>query len=249
MTAVELPSTMSPAQLQGWAVLLDVAEAFPTGWCLVGGQMVWLLAAEHDTHPPRATEDVDVVVDVRAEPNGIQDLCNWLEKQRGFDLEGISPEGIGHRYIKAAEPGPGRIIFDVLAPENVGRRANLSTTRGARTLEAPGTRIALNNAERVEVTVGSRNGWVYRPRLLSAIIAKAVSTTIPTRSNERDFRDAAFLLSLVQDPVAAAQGLSRPERVRLSAINSLLDSQHEAWRPLGPERARLGHTTIEFLLA
>jgi hypothetical protein len=102
MTAVELPSAMPPAQLQGWAVLLDMAEAFPAGWCLVGGQMVWLLAAEHDTHPPRATEDVDVVVDVRADPDGIQKLCSWLEEQYGFDLEGISPEGIGHRNTKAA---------------------------------------------------------------------------------------------------------------------------------------------------
>ena len=100
--------------------------------------MVWLLAAEHHADPPRATDDVDVVVDVRAEPTGIRKLCLWLE-ERDFDLEGISPEGIGHRYVKPANPGPGQIIFDVLAPDNVGKRANLSTTQGARTLEAPGT--------------------------------------------------------------------------------------------------------------
>lgn len=246
---IVLPSTMPPAQRQGWAVLLDIAEAFPTGWCLVGGQLVWLLAAEYDTDPPRATDDVDVVVDVRAEPSGIEELCKWLESQHGFDLEGISPEGIGHRYVKAAAPEPGRVVFDVLAPDNVGRRANLSTTKGARTLEAPGTRVALNNSERVEVSIDDRNGWVCRPGLLSAIVAKAAAITIPARYNERDFRDAAFLLALVPDPVAAAQALSKSDRTRLRAISPLLDNRHEAWRPLGPERARLGHATLEFLLA
>ena len=54
---------MSPAQHQGWRVLLDLAKIFPAGWCLVGGQMVWLLAADHGVDPPRATDDVDLVVD------------------------------------------------------------------------------------------------------------------------------------------------------------------------------------------
>ena len=131
---------MSPAQLEGWLILLDLGEAFPQGWCLIGGQMVWLLATEHDVAPPRATEDVDVVVDVRADPAGIQKLCRWLE-DCGFRLDGVSTDNIGHRYARTAQPGPGRVIFDVLAPDNVGSRAILTTTQGARTLEAPGDAI------------------------------------------------------------------------------------------------------------
>jgi len=136
---VALPKSMSPSQKQGWLILLDLAKAFPTGWCLVGGQMVWLLAAEHGAAPPRATDDVDLVVDIRAEPAGIRDLCRWLG-DRGFNLEGISPEGIGHRYVRQADPGQGEIKVDVLAPDNVGERADLSTTHGARTVEAAGSR-------------------------------------------------------------------------------------------------------------
>ena len=126
---VALPKSMSPSQKQGWLILLDLAKAFPTGWCLVGGQMVWLLAAEHGADPPRATDDVDLVVDIRAEPAGIRDLCRWLG-DKGFNLEGISPEGIGHRYVRQADPGQGEIKVDVLAPDNVGERADLSTTHG-----------------------------------------------------------------------------------------------------------------------
>ena len=114
---------MRPAQEQGWLTLLDLAKTFPGGWCLVGGQMVWLLAAEQGAIPLRATDDVDVVVDLRSEPTGVQALCNWLE-DKNFGLEGISPEGIGNRYFKAANPGPGNILFDVLALDNAGPRAN-----------------------------------------------------------------------------------------------------------------------------
>jgi hypothetical protein len=74
-----------------------------------------------------------------------------LARNKEFDLEGISPEGIGHRYFKAADPGPGDVVFDVLAIDNAGPRASLSTTHGARTVEATGSRRALNSAERVEV--------------------------------------------------------------------------------------------------
>ena len=248
MVAVALPAAMSPAQRQGWLVLLDLAEAFPTGWCLLGGQMVWLLATERGVDPPRATDDVDVVVDIRSEPDGIRELCLWLESS-GFDLEGISPEGIGHRYVRAASPGPGRVIFDVLAPDNVGERANLSTTKGARTLEVPGSRVALNNAERVQVSVGVRVGWVYRPKLTAAIAVKAAATTITSRFIvERDFADAAFLLSLIPDPVTAAEDLSNSERRQLRMLRPLTNAGHQSWTSLGAERARLGQAALDFLL-
>lgn len=248
MAPVALAETMSPAQHQGWRVLLDLAKVFPVGWCLVGGQMVWLLAAEHGADPPRVTDDVDLVVDIRAEPTGIRDLCHWLENN-SFDLAGISPDGIGHRYVRAAAPGPGSIMFDVLAPDNVGARADLATTQGARTIEAAGSRRALNNSELVEVSITGTTGQVFRPTLNAAIVLKATAATIPTRTEkDLDLSDAAFLLSLVPDPIEAARNLSKPDRKQLRAVSALLDEQHEAWRPLGRERARLGRTALDIML-
>lgn len=238
---------MSPAQQQGWLSLIDLGSAFRTGWCLVGGQMVWLLAAEHGEVPPRATDDVDVVVDIRSLPTGIQDLCRWLE-DNGFELDGISPDGIGHRYAKAADRDPGLVMFDVLAADNVGTRANLSTSRGARTVEAAGSRRALNNLERVEVSVSHTAGFVYRPTLTAAIVLKAVAAQIPTRTDiGPDLSDSAFLLSLVPDPVTAARSLSRSDRAQLRTLAPLLASEHQAWRPLGREGARLGRTALDLL--
>jgi len=239
---------LSPAQDEGWQTLLDLAEAFPAGWCLVGGQLVWLLAAEHGAVPPRATDDVDVVVDVRAEPAGVRTVCSWLES-RGLELEGINAHGIGHRYVRPADPGPGMVIFDVLAPDNVGPRAKLTTSPPARTVAAPGGRLALNSAEAVRVSIGGRAGTVMRPSLLAAILVKAAATTLATRTNrDRDWTDAAFLLSLVPDPIAMTAELVRADRTRLRRLTPLLDSGHAAWRPLGDERARLGHATLEFLV-
>jgi len=248
MAPVTLAETMSPAQHQGWRVLLDLAKVFPAGWCLVGGQMVWLLAAEHGVDPPRATDDVDLVVDIRAEPAGIRNLCHWLE-DNGFELAGISPDGIGHRYVRAASPGPGSIMFDVLAPDKVGARADLATTQGARTIEAAGSRRALNNSEFVEVSIAGTTGLVLRPTLNAAIVLKATAATIPTRTEkDLDLSDAAFLLSLVPDPIKAARNLSSPDRKQLRAVSALLDEQHKAWRPLGRERARLGQTALDIML-
>jgi len=52
MTVVVLPP-MSAAQEQAWAALLDIAERLPSGWCLVGGQMVHLHCVERGVVPPR----------------------------------------------------------------------------------------------------------------------------------------------------------------------------------------------------
>jgi hypothetical protein len=38
---------MTPAQHDGWKLLLDLGDESVSTWCLVGGQMVWLLAAEY----------------------------------------------------------------------------------------------------------------------------------------------------------------------------------------------------------
>jgi len=238
---------MTPAQQQGWDVLLDLAVDLPASWCLLGGQMVWLHALEHGAEPPRATEDVDVVVDVRTNPTAIRRLCTWLEV-RDFSLEGISAQGIGHRYAREALGAPGRVVFDVLAPDRLGARADLTTTPPARTVSAPGARTALNNSERIDVVVGGRAGYVFRPPLVAAILAKAAATTIAARTvPERDWTDAAFLLTLVADPFAAAAKLTRTEMRRLQRIDALLDERHAAWRTLG-SRARLGHTTLQLLL-
>jgi hypothetical protein len=149
--------SMTPAQEESWRILLDLYPAFSAGWCLVGGQMVWLFANEYHVDPIRVTEDVDVVVDIRADQRAIRRLCAWLE-DRQLRLEGMNVEGIGHRFTSTTFQGLGKVAFDILAPDNMGERADLTTSPPARTVSAPGTRVALDSAQRIEVVSGGMRG-------------------------------------------------------------------------------------------
>lgn len=245
---------LTAAAEQGWATLFELAETDTDSWLLVGGQMMHLLAAESGTVLLRPTDDVDVVVDVRTRPGGTEWLANWLT-DRGFELEGISADGIGHRLVRPADPGPGRVAFDVLAPEGLGRRTPVFTRRPARTVQTPGSRQAFDRSEVVQVTVhGSRggeerSGLVRRPNLLGALVLKAVATRIPVRKNPmRDWQDAALLLALVADPVTTAAECGRKDRQRLSVLAPLHDREHPGWALLGSQESRYGTTTLAFLL-
>ena len=251
-------STMPPAQQQGWHVLLDLGqERVFTQWCLIGGQLTLLHAAEHGVRKPQPTLDMDVVVNLVERPGGTEWLAGWLVA-RGFEMDGVSPEGIGHRFTHAAgdDPRLGQVRFDILAPENMGQRANLFTRRPARTVQAPGTRQALDRAQEVSVTVPAggalpvRTGTIRRPSLLGALVGKACAVRIATRTHpERDLQDAAVLLACIQDPIAIADTLVVKDRRRLTALQPLADADHPQWRTLDPADHQRGHDAVGFLLA
>jgi len=84
---------LTERQRQSWLGLLDVVADFSDGWCLVGGQMVHLYCQERGFSPSRPTNDDDVVLDVRAQPNVLRDFALALAAV-GFTSAGVSPEGI-----------------------------------------------------------------------------------------------------------------------------------------------------------
>jgi hypothetical protein len=67
---------------------------------LLGGQMVFLHEVERRATDVRPTDDVDVVVDLRAEPAGLTRIHASLSLA-GFDQNDPSPEGMAHRYRRA----------------------------------------------------------------------------------------------------------------------------------------------------
>ncbi len=83
----------------------------------------------------RPTDDVDVVLDLRVEPDGLSIVHRALTES-GFTQRLPDPDGIAHRYLRAGA------TFDVLAPDNLGQRARLTLGNG-RTIEAPGASQAL----------------------------------------------------------------------------------------------------------
>ena len=96
-----------------WDALLDIADRVPEGWTLIGGQMVLLHGLEKDRIPPRVSEDLDLVVDVRVRPPVLATLVSALA-DLGFTDAGVSADGVAQRFIR------GGVGVDVLAPDGVG---------------------------------------------------------------------------------------------------------------------------------
>ena len=124
---IDLP-TREPVTRAIHQRLIHLAALQPHGWTLVGAQMVALHAHEQNRRPPRGTTDADVVVNVRAVQDATERFSRLLV-DNGFQLDGVSPEGIGHRFTD------GTVKIDVLAPDGLDRRrARLLTVPPARTL-------------------------------------------------------------------------------------------------------------------
>ena len=136
MTAqpIRLPSMGEPVD-ELWTVLMDLGDDLAVRWTLIGGQMVLLHALEHGRSPSQVSQDGDIVADIRSDQGGLKAVVAALTRA-GFDLESISTFGVAHRYKRAT--GGRFVVVDVLAPEGVGERADLSTTPPGHTIEVPG---------------------------------------------------------------------------------------------------------------
>jgi len=219
-----------PAEVTAWSALLDLSEFRRQGWTLVGGQMVHLLAWEHGEESPRVTTDADVVLDVRAYQTALQDVTQKLIDS-GFDEDGVSPDGIGHRYRHCQNT---EAQVDVLLPEGV-RVERYKTVTGARTIAAAGSVQALERSMRQKVAVGNRHGSIIRPDVRAALVAKAAAYQAErgTLIAERHLRDFAYLTSLYARHYSAAElreRLTKKDRERIAnALGSLLPA-NPAWR-------------------
>lgn len=225
-----------------WETLLELANAELHEWTLIGGQMVLLHALEHGVEPTRVSHDIDVVVNARVVASGISGIRSFVEslESLGFSLAGASPDNIAHRYQRD------RASIDVLAPERLGSRADLTTTRPGRTLEVPGGTQALARTELLPVQFNDLHGLVPRPSLLGAIVCKAAAVAVAGTTAAQQ-RDVALLLSLVADPIEVAKETQNKDRERLRDIAELADPDHRVWEDLpedAADRARLAYKTF-----
>ncbi len=160
---VVLPPLLG-GQAESWSALVELAPALGDNWLLVGGQMVFLHEVERCATDVRPTDDVDVVVDLRAEPAGLARIDSALTSA-GFDQDSPGPEGMAHRYRRGAA------VVDVLAVDNVGKRTQLKIGSG-RTIEAPGTSQAFHRSGLLMVDVDGATMQIRRPDLVGALLAR-----------------------------------------------------------------------------
>lgn len=219
-------------QAESWLALIELAESLGEHWLLVGGQMVFLHEIERRASQVRPTDDVDVVVDLRAEPLGLTRVHDALAGA-GFAQDTPSPDGAAHRYRR------GQAIFDVLAPDNLGPRARLELGAG-RTIQAPGSTQAFHRCSLVRVHVGDLSAIIRRPNLIGALIGKAatvvkIASQTPA-SRAKHMRDFDSLARMLGPTDRAEANLTKKER-RL--LDQLVDS---------PESSDLGSAAVRALL-
>ncbi len=220
---IEIPD-LGEGFLEMWRELLRLAEGPPAPWTLIGAHMVALHGWRRGRRQPRASKDADILVNVRMVSGGTRKVSELLVS-RGFVLDGISPEGIGHRFVK------GRVRFDILGPDGLGPHTGLPTASGARTVAVPGGSQALSRTELLDVRVGASEGAIPVPRLLGAILIKVRAISVDDQPQAQR-ADLAFLLSLVEDPDLLAAEMSISERRWLRRHPEFADSDSPCYAGL-----------------
>lgn len=161
-------SQLHPAAKATWTAIARLVTATDTRtWVVVGGQMVAIHATVWGVEVPRATDDGDIVVDVRTfTRSALREVADALVAD-GFDSE-QSPERIV-RFMK------GDAKIDLLAPDGLG--ANPVETGKGRVVQAPSATQAIERAETIIVELASERFAIRTPNLLGAIIAKSAAAT------------------------------------------------------------------------
>lgn len=238
-------SRLHPAADATWtAIARLVASTNIHSWAVVGGQMVAIHATIWGVEVPRATDDGDIVVDVRTfSRNALRDVADALVAD-GFGSE-QSPEGIV-RFIK------GDAKIDLLAPDGLGAEP-VETGKG-RVVQAPGATQAVKRAGPVIVELASERFEVRTPNLVGAIVAKSAAATevvsasrFDKQKHERDL--ATLLMCAAQDPTLDqwAKTMTKKDRKRLAAARrAFYDDAHPCWSD-GADRSDL-ETVIAILL-
>ena len=223
-----------------WETLLELADLRPQRWTLIGDQMVFVHAIESDVEPVRVSSDLDVLVNARVVTGGVREFVRAIQG-RGFVLAGASPEGLAHRYHR------GRVSLDVLAPEGLGPRTDITTTPPGRTLQVPGGTQALARTELLPIVAGDSEGLVPRPSLLGAIIIKAAAVDADDLPHAQR-SDLALLLSLLEQLTVVREQLTPNDRKCLRRRSGILNAEHRAWSPLPSSQADRGRSALRLLV-
>jgi hypothetical protein len=123
---------LSPALTALWHLLFDLSEQMREGWRLIGGQTVTPHGLEHGRTDARPGVDADVLVDIRAAPMALRQVVGFFT-ERSFGPD-PGPDWLLHRFKRRLNAD--FIIVDLLAPDNMGKRADLTTSPPGLLLDA-----------------------------------------------------------------------------------------------------------------
>ena len=160
---------------------------------------------------------MDAVVDVSVgAAHGTKEFARRLRDDLDMEMEPPDAGNVGHRCTR--DDGA---IVDVVAADFGERSRPHTTIPPARTVEVPGGRALLADAQEVRLI----HRWPLRagerPSLLAAIVGKwraIAEIAVPKGDPDRHIRDAARLLTVVDPDAVAATAGQRKHLRRLLAV-------------------------------
>lgn len=226
---VQLPHHGTEGRL--WAALLDVADAQPDGWSLIGALMVMLHAHDAGIDARRTTGDADALADVRGVAQATRRLVATLERL-GWEMHPDHPKAddVGFRFTKDG------LLFDVLAPDGLGGRTDITTMPPLKTVSMAGGRRALGRTAVRDVVLDERKGRLPVPDLLGALVIKSraaasdrAPTSDPSHRPERHPEDLAILYACATDLRPLVDDITKKDR------KALRDAPEPHWHALDPD--------------
>jgi hypothetical protein len=135
-----------------------------------------------------------------------------------------------HRFVRTTD----NQVIDILAPDHSPPRWKPTTVPPLQTIQIAGGNQALQSLVTVTVAKRGRTCDVPVPSILGSLILKAAAYQVDSRDRERHAADAAFLVSLITDPLNLVDQLKGSDRKRLRVLNSSIGSRsHPVWASLG----------------
>lgn len=227
MTPVRILAA-SDAERALWRLSFELTDLFGDWpWVIIGAQMVMLLEIERGLPSGRTTGDVDAIVDARVAVGAMRLAAGRLVNA-GFEPSAEH----AHRFVRGMDQ------VDLLAPDHLGARVDLTTIPPQMTTEIPGGSRALATRRLVAVEIlGIGTCELPIPSLAGAIALKI--RAYEARRAQRDVEDLVRLLGLIVDVQTVRVELKLDERKRLGAIAPLRDDTSRAWSVAAdPDEAR-----------
>ncbi len=237
--------TFAPWHDDVWDTILDLSVLLDSEpWALVGGQAIVSHALAHDTDESCMPRTLDAIG--RDAIGHIVTTSSDLDSVRlAFRDLGFSPDDVA-----APIAGAHRVLRqpDTSALDDRPQSWVIHVAGSGPSLSAYGDGQALARREPYEVTKGLRAPWVPVPDLLASIVYEAAQFCSDTAEPFGHARDAAFLVSLMRDPVAERDRLQPDDLHILRSLDAAVGQRsHHVWSRLPFDRDAF--TTWRLLLA
>ncbi len=208
-----------------WDTILDLSVLLDDGsWVLVGGQVVVAHALAHrdDNRVPRDSDSVGRIVTIASSLQKVTRSLRYL----GFETDGAQPP-VGSLFRYRRDPDSA----------GSGRQPQLWTVHVVGLTELHGGDQALARRVPYLASKGLRSPRVPVPDLLATVIYEASQFAMDTSDPFAHARDAAFLVSLIDDPDHERGRLTPTDRRALRVLDAAVgEGEHHVWSALPPGR-------------